>query len=74
MRIILTLDRDTYRRLVLETRRTGRSLTEVVNAHLRRSLGAAEPAAQRSPFRVNARPMRIRPGIDLSNIEQLLDR
>ena len=73
MRTTLTLDDDVYRKLESETRRTGRSFKEVVNERLRRSLVAAKPETRRKPFRVNARPMGNRPGIDLSNIEQLLD-
>jgi predicted CopG family antitoxin len=73
MRTTLTLDEDVYRKLESETRRTGRSFKEVVNEHLRRSLVAAKPAARRNPFRVNARSMGARPGVDLSNIQQLLD-
>lgn len=74
MRITLTLDDDVYRKLVSEARRTGRSFKEMVNGHLRKSLAAARRATQRKPFRVNARPMGTRPGIDLSNIERLLDK
>ena len=74
MRITLTLDEDGYRKLVSETRWTGRSFREVVNEHLRKSLVAAKPGERRNPFRVNARSMGLRPGVDVSNIEQLLDK
>jgi hypothetical protein len=67
------LDDDVYRKLESETRRTGRSFKEVVNEHLRRSLMAAKAGTRRRPFGVNAQPMGLQPGIDLSNIEQLLD-
>jgi hypothetical protein len=73
VRTTLTLDDDVYRKLESETRRTGRPFKEVVNEHLRRSLVAAKAAGRRPQFRVDARPMGIRPGIDLSNIEQLLE-
>jgi predicted CopG family antitoxin len=73
VRTTLTLDDDVYRKLESETRRTGRSFKEVVNEHLRKSLVVGKQERRRSPFRVNARPMGVRPGIDLSNIEQLLD-
>ena len=49
------------------------SLVWQQNEHLRRSLVAAKPAPRRPQFRVDARPMGIRPEIDLSNIEQLLE-
>jgi hypothetical protein len=74
MRTTLTLDNDVYRRLESETRRTGRPFKEVVNEHLRRSLASARPHAQQPPFRVDAREMRLRPGLDVSNIHQLLDQ
>ena len=73
MRTTLTLEDEVYRKLKFETRRTGRPLKEVVNEHLRRSLVAPKSPARRTQFRVDARPMGIRPGVDLSNIEQLLD-
>lgn len=73
MRTTITLDADVYRKLESETRRTGRSFKEVVNEHLRRSLAAGKPETRRTPFRVNAQPMGIQPGVDLSNIQQLLD-
>ena len=74
MRITLTLDEDVYRKLVSETCWTGRSFREVVNEHLRRSLVAAKPAERRNPFCVTARSMGLRPGVAVSNIEQLLDK
>ena len=74
MRTTLTLDDDVYRKLESEARRTGRSFKEVVNERLRKSVAASEPEMRRRPFRVHARPMGIRPGIDLSSIEQLLDK
>jgi hypothetical protein len=67
------LDDDVHRKLESETRRTGRSFKDVVNEHLRRSLVSPKPAAKRSQFRVNARPMGMLPGVDVSNVEQLLD-
>ena len=73
MRTTLTLDDDVHRKLESETRRTGRSFKDVVNEHLRRSLVAAKPPSQRNQFRVKARSMDLRPGVDLSNIEVLLD-
>jgi hypothetical protein len=74
VRTTLTLDEDVYRKLESETRSTGRSFREVVNEHLRRSLAAGQKRTQRQPFRVEARTLDLRPGIDVSNIEQLLDQ
>jgi Ribbon-helix-helix protein, copG family len=74
VRTTLTLDDDVYHRLESETRRTGRSFKEIVNEHLRRSLAAGRRDTQRPHFRVDAREMGLRPGVDLSSIEQLLDQ
>jgi hypothetical protein len=69
----LSLDDDVAARLAREVRRTGRPLKVVVNDALRTGLehGALTPAA---PFRVDARRLRVRPGMDLDDIEGLLDR
>jgi hypothetical protein len=74
VRTTLTLDEDVYRKLESETRSTGRSFREVVNEHLRRSLAAGQKRTRRQPFRVEARNLDLWPGIDVSNIEQLLDQ
>ena len=67
----LTLDDDVADRLAREARRTGQTYRAVVNSALRRGLEA--PAAI-EPFRVRASPMGLRPGMDLDDIEGLLDR
>ena len=72
MRTTLSLEEDVYRKLKSEVRRTGRSFKELINDLLRRSLYQKENAPPRS-FRVDARDMGLREGIDLSNIHQLLD-
>ena len=74
MRTTLTLDEDVYRKLESESRRTGRSFKEVVNDHLRRSFAVSKESKQKPPFRVKARDMGLRPGVDLSNIQELLDQ
>lgn len=71
IRTTLTLDDDVADRLSREARRTGQTHRAVVNAALRRGLEA--PAAP-EPFRVRASPMGLRPGMDLDDIEGLLDR
>lgn len=72
MRTTLSLEEDVYRKLKSEMRRTGRPFKELVNDLLRRSLSQKEISPPRS-FRVDARDMGLREGIDLSNIHQLLD-
>ena len=74
MRTTLTLDDDVYKKLEAERHRTGRSFKEVVNERLRLALIASRKEAPRREFRVDAKDMGLRPGVDLSNIEQLLDQ
>ncbi len=73
MRTTLTLDDDVAARLNAEVRRSGRSLKEVVNAHLRQSLLAKPPQAARR-FRVRARPMDPIDGLAFDDVEGLLDQ
>ena len=72
-RTTLTLDDDEATRLTAEVRRSGRPLRAVVNAVLRRGFDAT-PVSERQPFRVDAKPMGLRHGIDLDDAWGLLDR
>jgi hypothetical protein len=69
-RTTLTLDDDVADGLVKAARRTGRSFRDVVNETIRRGLRLP---ADDEPFRVVATEMRRRPGIDIDDIEGLLD-
>lgn len=69
-RTTLTLDDDVAEALALESRRTGRSHREVVNAAIRRGMGRA---VEDEPFRVVAKDMHRRPGVEIDDIEGLLD-
>lgn len=73
-RTTLTLDDDVAAKLEAEVRRTGRSFKQTVNACLRRGLTEAPPRAGRRAFKVEARDMGLRPGLDLDNVEELLDQ
>lgn len=70
-RTTLTLDDDVADRLAAEARRSGRPFRVVVNEAIRRGL-TAPPANE--PYRVRSSHMGLRPGIDLDDIEGLLDR
>jgi Ribbon-helix-helix protein, copG family len=72
-RTTLTIEDDIADSLQNEVRRTGRPLKEVVNDALRRGL-ARDPDEGREPFRVHARDLRLRPGVELDDIEGLLER
>lgn len=69
-RTTLTLDDDVADGLATAARRAGQTYREVVNEVIRR--GLARPAAL-APFRVVATAMHRRAGMDLDDIEGLLD-
>jgi hypothetical protein len=70
-RTTLTLDDDVAEGLADEARRTGRPYRRVVNDALRRGL-RVEAAIE--PFRIVTTGMRLRPGLDVDDIEGLLDQ
>jgi hypothetical protein len=74
-RTTLTLEDDVAARLREEVRRQGRPLKAVVNDALRAGLATTtgSPDAA-SPFHLEPRDMGLRPGIDLDDIQGLLDR
>ena len=72
-RTTLTLEDDVMAQLRDAARRTGRPLKVVVNDAIRAGLDPNR-SQRRSPFRVRARRLGLRPGIDLDDIEGLLDR
>jgi hypothetical protein len=72
MRTTLTLDPDVAAKLKAESRRQGISFKEAVNSNLRRGLAAGEPAVV--AYRVQPRPMRSKPGLDLDQARHLADR
>ena len=71
-RTTLTLDDDVADRLASEARRTGSPLRAVVNAAIRRGLDRRDEVVPR--FHVEATALRRRPGMDLDDVEGLLDR
>lgn len=66
----MTLDDDVADGLASAARRAGRPYRDVVNEVIRR--GLHQPTAE-TPFRVVATEMRRRPGIEIDDIEGLLD-
>lgn len=73
MRTTLTIDDDVAAKLRDEMAKSQRSLKEVVNAFLRRGLGAPRDEELASPFTVKARPMGLRSGFDLDDPGGLLE-
>lgn len=72
MRTTLTLEDDVALRLKAEARRTGKPMKQVVNALIRLGL-AARSKPDGKAFRVRARPLGIRPGLDYDNIGMLIE-
>jgi hypothetical protein len=73
VRTTLTLDEDVAAKLKTEARNTGRPFRETVNACLRAGLSLRKQAALGQPFRVVARDMGLRPGINVDKVGVLLD-
>jgi plasmid stability protein len=72
-RTTLTLEDDVAARLRQEAQRQGRSLKAVANDALR--VGLRAPESKEAPaFRMQTRDMGLRPGVDLDDIQGLLDR
>jgi len=69
-RTTLSLDDDVAAKVDREVRRTGRPYRTVVNDALRRGLEGPRPVPE--PYRVDARPMGLRAGIEIDDIEGLL--
>jgi hypothetical protein len=70
-RTTLTLDDDVAAGLRREARRRGVPYRTVVNEAIRAGLAVQD--GELEPFVVTARPMGLRPGLDLDDIEGLLD-
>ena len=74
MRTTLTLDDDVAAKLKAEARRNGKAFKEIVNGLLRDALNAKRVPPRKRAFKVDARPMGLRAGVDLDNIGQLLEQ
>lgn len=75
MRTTLTVDDDVAAKLASQARRSGQSLRQIVNETLRRGLATRRQAKPRVPFKVVARDLgKLRPGLSLDNIAELLEQ
>lgn len=74
MRTTLTLDEDVAAKLKEAVQKSGLSFKETVNSALRRGLNPPQPPTQLEPFKVKARALGGRPGIDFDNVGELLHR
>ncbi len=74
-RTTLTLEEDVVDRLRREARRTGRPFKAIVNEALRVGLERRERQACRgASFKVEPMDLGLKPGIELDDIEGLLDQ
>ena len=73
MRTTLTLDDDVAAKLKSLSRRSGRAFRDVVNDTLRRGLVTPLKGPPRPPFKIKARDMGARPGLDFDRISLLLE-
>jgi hypothetical protein len=70
----LTIEEDVAVKLKAEIRRSGKPFKQVVNELLRRALLAKPSRKAAPPFRIKARPLYPRPGIDYDNIGALIEQ
>jgi hypothetical protein len=73
MRTTVTLDPDVAARLKQEMRRTGDGLKAAINRVLRLGFGTAGKTPAARPFKVRARALGFKPGIDQDRLNQLVD-
>lgn len=73
MRTTVTLDDDIAARLDREVRDSGRSFKETLNEALRQGFAQRRRASEVAPFIVRARKLGTVPGLDYSNIGDLLE-
>jgi hypothetical protein len=74
VRTTLTLSEDIAERLRNESRRSGRSFKDVVNDYLRAGLEARRAPQRAKRFKVRARPLGVRQGLDYDNVSELLEQ
>lgn len=74
MRTTLTLDEDVAAKLKSEARQSGKPLKAVVNETLREGFALRQARKKQPPFRIKARSMGLRPGLDYDNIGLLLEQ
>ncbi len=74
MRTTLTLDEDVAAKLKAEARRSGRPFKEVVNDYLRLGLSVRKQSTPLEPFKIHARPLGQRPGLNFDKISELIEQ
>lgn len=73
MRTTVTLDPEVAEKLQREMRRSGKSFKATLNDVLRAGLARRKEAAGVVPFVVRPSALGVRPGLDYSNVAELLE-
>jgi len=73
VRTTVTIDPDVERLVREAMRRTRKSFKETLNAAIRAGLSGKPKAATFKPFKVKARPMHLRAGLDPGGLNKLSD-
>jgi len=73
MRTTVTLDDDVAAQLERAMRESGRGLKRTLNETLRAGFAQRRQAARIEPFVVRARALGLVPGLDYSNVSDLLE-
>jgi len=74
VRTTLTLDDDVGAKLKEESRRTGKPFKQVVNDCLRVGLNVRSKAPPKPPFKIQARPLGLRPGFSYDKVWELIEQ
>lgn len=74
MRTTLTLDDDIAAKLEADVRKSGRSFKETVNHFLRLGLNTHKTTKAPKRFKVKARPLGERPGLDYDDVWGLIEQ
>jgi hypothetical protein len=74
MRTTVTLDPDVERLLKANMQRHRKSFKQTLNEAIRRGLLAETKSVMRKSFKVKARPMGLRVGIDPTKLNQLAEK
>jgi hypothetical protein len=72
MRTTINLDEDVFEKTRELAGRLNKPFRAVLNEALRRGLPEIEKPARQRRYETKARPLALRPGIDLDNIHELL--
>lgn len=72
MKTTISLDEDVLQKARAVAARLGKSFQAVINETLRESLADVENPPLKRPYQTTPRPMGLKPGRNLDNIQELL--